>query len=1394
MTAPIFPSFSVASPIQTTALAEKVKTTANSITITDDIILRRLNSLASESKRRSFEYDATFEVPIKGKGKTSVSLKFQFNVDRFLTDCTDKLRSAGFEIADKIQFKGGALHFVLDGHPKDLHDFDVSLKIASPLNPKKDWQTIHEIILECMENEAGLIRYENTEDGFVVYQQKKSPFNIEMVIEKEEGTTPKRFLFQHPGTLKNIWCASETFRKMNEEYLLYQIPTKVHNRSCPIDVEIVASHKNSATCSLDALRIDYPLGEKETKAYFSAVDGYDVRHILELRERSLFDVQLERIPTIHLGFLRYNSILMKGYLPTSLVFEQAYGEHLSKSEMALNSIEKNLEKYINDHCATPEKQILYLLISHGTLSRLNIDNSVLNKLQVLYGQTLLKILNEKATVNELVEDASLFLSLYFESFSKELMYKERLLLHKYETRQLTRFFGSAGKRGSAFVFETTKFKNKEAVKEQLRKSLHCNPALMKICTLFLLEAEKIDRLLDIPTDNALNKRSESPVLLDFSSYLENAGTSSLHIKKQARQLQDLFSFKSESLGQLKDGQKEKLTKNIIEILQTLKDTAPSLSASLYTAASSHHILPKKEKENFFKILVEKLLTPGDFKEAISLCKLGIADSEISFGTLDSVFTILLESPINIKSVLMLLGEINFKKDNQKNLLQLWEKILEKICSQPATYAAIMTFWKMFEVFGNDCKEAGVLDQMLAGSSRIIEMTLKLLRESKDDQLLRWAYEVQKRVDSPCFETDNSLFLEAVKKECADLISKGIERPGHRMVPLYLHCQYDLINEDFSERFLEIFPAFVKAAFPCQNYEVCLSIIYGVNHFLKRNLSTDVAKDVFKILMKFSQSKSFPMSLRPSMESLGKYCHEKIESKFSMVGFHKSIEAFLLRGKDFDFEESISLFRILRNDTTDEVLLNTLHVDVLKLFEAALKKPEKSAKFISLLHHLAATINYQNWKEDQKAKYEICLGDLAKIPKLEQAAKSIDLDESEWVSQLEVLLKAKPEILKIWRDLYNYYERVEDHLNLIRIGKGYLSHIPHPIEKIKVVHGIAFSYLMLGDLEKAYFFLNKSTVIQSSSKYTTLNLFYAAMVNITLGRTKMELMHVLINAKKMVENLDDDVSKHRVCVYLLGFFEKAIQKPEKSKEDVIALQGISKFLEQEWKGSIQSERFKACKLQLSHINSTGSVEKKSDEKKSKLILETISKLEDELKKNPNAVNWRKLYEIYVTLEDHANIVRTGHGYLQLLNISQREPKLIYNIAYSHLLNGEPGKTCDLLNNFLSHTKKPTGLAYFYLASAGMIHTKVVIDLNDPIDCFHTIIKEDDVDKHRCYVYMLGVFEVALGVQGKSPENIEKLHVMAKLLRYKGWNESQKARYGTCLLALNKLNKSKIDVMD
>jgi hypothetical protein len=1348
--------------------------------INDPIILGRLEHLAHQSKRRPFEYNASFELPLKGEGRKTVNLSFYFNVDRFLTKCKERLNSSGFETADRIQFKGGAIHFILDGHPKELHDFDVGLKIISPGNPG-DWKKIHEIILVCMEDEAGLIRYENTKEKFVVYKQKDTPFNIEMVIEVDGRGNPRKYLFQHPETIKNIWCASESFRKMGEEYLLYQIPTKVLNRSCPIEVEIVAKHKNSATCSLDALRVDYPLGDK-IFPNFSAVDGYDAKLILELREKGLFEVQLQRIPTIRLGFLRYNSILMKGYLPTLLAFEQAYGEHLVKNERAILDIEKGLENYLKDHCATPEKQILYLLISYGTLLRLNIDKETKQRLQEAYGQILCKTLDVKENVLELVEDASHLIALYFDSFTKELIYKERPLSRKYETGQLTRYFGSAGKRGNAFVFETSRLPDKELIKEQLRKSLSANQGLKKICAIVIPDTKKRERLLgEINADeNKIKQFLPSISILDFKSFLESSEIQLFPIKKQARYLLDLFSFKLSTLVNLSVEQKDGLVKKIKLIIQELKVTDVLLTISLVRNACELKVFSVKDKETELIILIGKLIEAEDFKEAYKLCEFTAKDSEISFETLNSIFQLLMKSSVHLKPILKFLSEINFKKEQLKDTIKLWQQILEKICSTPFSHSSMMSFWRLFAIFGNDCKEACVLDQLVGESDQIIEMTIEFFKECKDDQILKWAYEVDKRISSPCFEKQNGYYFESIKEVCSKLLFEGTLEADHRMVPLYLHCQFDLINEDSNKRFLSIFPAFIKGAFPYSNEEIWQAIVFGINQFFHKSLSVQIARNVFQKLTDDSQFVSFPETLRASWEALGKYCQIKVEFKYSSLGFKRSIETFLATEQDSDFEECIDIFRILKDTLKDQSELNSVYCNGIDLFTNALVKPEKSDRMMSLLQICYPLLNSTSLGEDYKRMHQESGVMMDKIFKyfsqkyklsaeqLKEARKQPEKEKESILAKLISNYQAQslknPKDPKIWKKLYGFYLELDDGENIVQAGNNYLQYNSSKKNNTKIIQGIAYGYMLAGKPNESHLLLKKLRMNGQQNLFTDYYYaytFYIAEKEIPEAANLAENNNVL---KFLISNLKDGLLLHTISVYALCALEKLIKIKNKSPDLVHALKVLAKTIEYNgWKKD-QKSRYENCLLTLKAPekqeakNDKGCFEEANLDDLSKEIL----KLESEFAKKPkDSKICQKLYGCYIKTNDYHNIIRIAQNYLSLL--PDDKIQITHWIGYSYFMQNQLvlarlsfeyfSISKDKLGPFLSQCL--TIISKNEFANVKMFYQTMTKNICEYM--------KDPVSLLFIYSFALGVFEMMVNnIDNMPPQNLAPLQELAKEL--------------------------------
>ena len=191
------------------------------------------------------------------------------------------------------------------------------------------------IILRSLEDEAGLSRFKK--DSSITYSNSKKKIAIEMPIIATRTGIPKISLFEHLGGLHNFWWWGRKPQVLfeGEEYALFSIPANPYR----IELEIVASHKNSATCSLDALRLHYEENEKQDdiKIWMTAVDGYDVHKACSLRRKRLFYCQPEKIPTIREGLFRYCSHLLKGFLPTDLAYETAFCKAFFDSEAVSKS-------------------------------------------------------------------------------------------------------------------------------------------------------------------------------------------------------------------------------------------------------------------------------------------------------------------------------------------------------------------------------------------------------------------------------------------------------------------------------------------------------------------------------------------------------------------------------------------------------------------------------------------------------------------------------------------------------------------------------------------------------------------------------------------------------------------------------------------------------------------------------------------------------------------------------------------------------------------------------------------------------------------------------------------------------------------------------------------------
>ena len=93
------------------------------------------------------------------------------------------------------------------------------------------------------------------------------------------------------------WWLNPKVLRDNEEYAIYAIPASPFR----VELEVVAAHGNSATCSLDALRFHYDFIDGEFCCGMTAVDGYDVHRALSLRRKGFFYCQQDRIPFLREG-------------------------------------------------------------------------------------------------------------------------------------------------------------------------------------------------------------------------------------------------------------------------------------------------------------------------------------------------------------------------------------------------------------------------------------------------------------------------------------------------------------------------------------------------------------------------------------------------------------------------------------------------------------------------------------------------------------------------------------------------------------------------------------------------------------------------------------------------------------------------------------------------------------------------------------------------------------------------------------------------------------------------------------------------------------------------------------------------------------------------------------
>ena len=119
---------------------------SNIKTLDNQARIDRANNLLYTNTKQEYAYSQTIQIPKSKDSREAVPLKleFNFNIDSLLTRCISALNHAGFRVKEKV-FKGGAIHYVMDGYPATLRDFDISLVIEHPKgDPIEQWKKINE--------------------------------------------------------------------------------------------------------------------------------------------------------------------------------------------------------------------------------------------------------------------------------------------------------------------------------------------------------------------------------------------------------------------------------------------------------------------------------------------------------------------------------------------------------------------------------------------------------------------------------------------------------------------------------------------------------------------------------------------------------------------------------------------------------------------------------------------------------------------------------------------------------------------------------------------------------------------------------------------------------------------------------------------------------------------------------------------------------------------------------------------------------------------------------------------------------------------------------------------------------------------------------------------------
>ena len=1039
--------------------------------IDNPLRIKRAMDLLYTDTKQEYTYSRTIQVPKSSTSRETIPLKleFNFNVDSILNRCIKALKDAGFPVKAKF-FKGGAIHYVMDGYPATLRDFDVGLVIDPPKgDPIKQWQIINEIILRCLEDEVGLSLFKKP-DNTIAYSCSKKKIAIDIPLTFTREGYPKISLFEHPGGLENFWWwgRKPEVRAEGEEYALFTIPAF----PCPIDLEIVASHKNSSTCSLDALRLHYNEDENgiDITAWMTAVDEFDVHKACSLRRKRLFYCQPDRIPTIRDGLLRYCSHLVKGFLPTEIAFETAFCKAFFNDEASLKYFSESLPKYLGHHTSSKEDRIRYLLNLDAIIGRCTeVDNEKKLPLRAIIGQLLLNALEIDKTTQkpeELIYEMQLMRDYLYLSLSKNRFF------HTSGTTEYCCLDDPKGREYGSFVIEAPK---SDSLNHYLGKSLNQLESLKKICKLFPHTEKCVEsffcQMLKPKIEKSEVKEAAPSSFKDFDSFLKfHALNPKLSQKACAKQLQNLFSFKSESLKALSETQIADL-RNILIIILDGKDR--SLTTSLFIDVFKNKIFRLDKAISIAEELIKSLLISNsskEFKDALIITKQLILHADIPFNTLKPLILLLLNTPENPKPIVELLAELRFDKSNIKEQLELWNATLKKIESKTEFHSQIIIFWRLWNDFSHNPIEVETF--LKETMNEFTKRTIHMLIDSKQDDSLYWAYHITLIAENP--------LVVPLNKVLKGLIRQWMAESGPRMSFYYLKCEHLLLRKEVEKNFTCIFSSFIRGAFqsPKNREQIIVAIKRGIEKLINTPMPIEEARIVSKQLDDLSKQKNFPVELNASINALRKFVTHTREEKFSPSGL-KQLKTIFYGKQDYaSFEECLDLIRILTQSTT--LNLQPVYTDAIDLFEKALNLLEqgRANKIIELLPKLQEILfKNKNWSEpSEKQRFGKCIIALTKLVNSEKTkATSYILTIKEPIDSLpsknliplknaneELLLENHVGDAKIWCTLLCCYITFKDWNNVIRCSEEALKFVTSPFDRYYVYGNQGNAYSELGD--------------------------------------------------------------------------------------------------------------------------------------------------------------------------------------------------------------------------------------------------------------------------------------------------------------------------------------------